>query len=245
MSALPPQACAVVLAGGGGTRIRHLRPDVPKPFIPVAGRPLIEWICGYWIRHGLHRLVISLGHMADIAEARIAAWDWPGVEIRTVREEAPLGTGGAVRFAAAAIPDADPVVVLNGDSLLVADLSGAWELLNDPETCGVVVGIEMDDASRFGTLRIGDGGTLAGFEEKRPGHGWINAGIYIFRRSILAQFPSLEPLSMENDVFPTLLDAGIRLRVFCAVGSFIDIGTPDSLAAADAFVERRLKELAE
>jgi D-glycero-alpha-D-manno-heptose 1-phosphate guanylyltransferase len=244
MSGPSPAACLVVLAGGAGTRIRHLRPGVPKPLIPVAGRPLLEWICGYWIRQGLRQVVISLGHMAEVAERQIAGWNWPGVEIRTVWEETPLGTGGALLFAAAAIPEADPVVALNGDSLLVADLAGAWNLLADDDTAGVVVGVEMEDASRFGTLRVDGAGVLRGFDEKRPGGGWINAGIYLFRRRTLALFPGVEPLSMEHDVFPSLLERGVRLRVFRAAGDFIDIGSPDSLAVADAFVERHARELA-
>lgn len=244
MNGAPANTCAIVLAGGAGTRIRHLRPEVPKPMIEVAGRPLLEWICSFWIRQGVRRLVISLGHMAEVAERRIAGWRWPGVEVRTVREEKPLGTGGALRFAAGAVPDADPLVVLNGDSLLVADLGGAWRLLDDTPTDGVVAAVEMEDASRFGSLRVGEGESLLGFEEKRPGRGWINAGIYILRRGLLARFPAGEPLSMEREVFPALLAGGARLRVLATRGSFIDIGSPESLAEAEGFVQRHAKELA-
>jgi D-glycero-alpha-D-manno-heptose 1-phosphate guanylyltransferase len=242
--AAPASACAIILAGGAGTRIRHLHPGVPKPLIPVGGRPLLAWMCSYWIRQGLRRFVVSLGHMAEIAEREIGTWSWPGVEVRTAREDEPLGTGGAVRFAASAAAGADPLVVLNGDSLVVADLGGAWRLFDDSDTDGVVVGVEMDDASRFGTLRIGAGDVLRGFEEKRPGRGWINAGIYYFRRRTLSRFPAGNPLSMEHDVFPSLLENGARLRVLRTVGDFIDIGSPDSLAVADAFVARHAKELA-
>ena len=238
------RACAVVLAGGAGTRIRHLYPDLPKPLIPVAGRPLLHWICNFWIRQGVRRLVISLGYMAGAAERQIAAWHWPGVEVLTVREEAPLGTGGALRFAAAAVPDADPLVVLNGDSLLVGPMQGAWRLLDNPETGGVVVGVEMPDASRFGGLRFDADGLLTGFDEKRPGAGWINAGIYLLRRRVLSLFPDLNPLSMECDVFPALLARGVQLRVFCTEGDFIDIGTPEAIAGAGAFVNRHARELA-
>lgn len=244
MSQYLKRACAVVLAGGAGTRIRHLYPDLPKPLIPVAGRPLLYWICNSCIRQGVRRIVISLGYMAGVAERRIAGWNWPGVEVLTVREEAPLGTGGALRFAAAAAPDADPLVVLNGDSLLVGPLEGAWQLLDNPETDGVVVGVEVKDASRFGGLRFDGDGLLTGFEEKRPGAGWINAGIYLLRRRVLSAFPGFDPLSMECDVFPALLAHGVQLRVYCAVGDFIDIGAPEAIAEAGAFVNRHARELA-
>ena len=136
MGKAPEGACAVVLAGGVGSRIRHLYPNLPKPLIPVAGRPLLRWICDFWIRQGVRQLVLSLGHMAPVAEQAIAEWNWPGVEALSVREEAPLGTAGAVRFAAAAVPNADPLVVLNGDSLLVAPLGACGRCLRTPRSTG-------------------------------------------------------------------------------------------------------------
>ena len=245
MGKAPEGACAVVLAGGVGSRIRHLYPNLPKPLIPVAGRPLLRWICDFWIRQGVRQLVLSLGHMAPVAEQAIAEWKWPGVEALSVREEAPLGTAGAVRFAAAAVPNADPLVVLNGDSLLVAPLEGVWPLLENPEIDGIVIGVEARDTARFGRLRMDGDGFLKAFEEKQPGAGWINAGIYILRRRLLSLFPSHSPSSMEYDVFPALLTHGCRLQVFRTAGDFIDIGTPEALAGAEDFMRRHVGELSE
>jgi len=238
-------ACAILLAGGAGTRIRHLYPDLPKPFIPVAGRPLLQWICDFWVRQGVRQLVLSLGHLAPVAERAIAQWSWPGVEVISVREEEPLGTAGALRFAAAVVPHADPLVVLNGDSFLLAPLSGVWPLFEDSEIDGVVIGVEVPDTSRFGRLRMDRDGYLVAFEEKQPGAGWINAGVYIFRRQVLSLFPGHSPLSMEYDVFPALLAASCRLLVFCTQGDFIDIGTPETVAGAEAFMQRHAQDLSE
>lgn len=241
---LPPEnTCAIVLAGGAGTRIQHLYPNLPKPLIPVCGRPFLEWVCRFWVRLGIRRLVISLGYKAAEAECRIAEWNWPGVRITTVREETPLGTGGAVRFAAAALPDADPLVILNGDSLAVGPIEEVWLMLSDPGTAGVVVGIAVENAERYGTLRIGEGGRLLGFEEKRSGRGWINAGTYIFSKRVLSLFPAASPLSMEYEVFPCLLAGETRLRAFRMEGDFLDIGTPESLERAESFIGRHRQEL--
>jgi NDP-sugar pyrophosphorylase family protein len=184
--------------------------------------------------------------MAPVAERAIAGWNWPDVEVISVREEAPLGTGGAVRFAAsAAAPHADPLVVLNGDSFLAAALGGVWRLLEDPETDGVVIGVEARDTARFGRLRMDGDSFLKAFEEKQPGAGWINAGIYILRRRLLSLFPRHSPLSMEYDVFPALLTHGCRLKVFRTAGDFIDIGTPEALAGAESFMRRHAGKLSE
>lgn len=245
MSNTRERACAVVLAGGAGTRIRHLYPDLPKPLITVAGRPVMQWICDFWVRQGVRQLVLSLGHHATVAERAIAQWSWPGVEVICVREETPLGTAGALRFAVAAVPHADPLVVLNGDSLLAAPLGSVWRLLENPEIDGVVVGVEAPDTSRFGRLRMDRDGFLMAFEEKQRGAGWINAGIYIFRRRLLSLFPTHNPLSIEYDLFPAFLGNGCRLQVLRTQGDFIDIGTPEALAVAEDFVRRNARELSE
>ena len=99
---------AVLLAGGFGTRIRELYPDVPKPMIPVLGEPFLEWALRYWKRQGVSRFVLSLGHLAEVAERYFAHRP----EVATIRETTPLGTGGAVLFAAAEAPLSDPFVLL-------------------------------------------------------------------------------------------------------------------------------------
>jgi D-glycero-alpha-D-manno-heptose 1-phosphate guanylyltransferase len=234
----PETASVIVLAGGAGTRIRHLYPGLPKPLIPVAGRPFLDWVCAYWVKQGVRNIVVSLGHLAEAAERHLLTYSWPGVTVRAVREEHPLGTGGAARFAAA--DSADPLVVVNGDSLVFCDLSGVWRMLSEAD--GILLSVRVADAGRYGTLRIGPGNTLLGFEEKRPGAAWINAGVYFIRRHVLDRFPERSPLSMEVDVFPALIANGARLHVYPTDGEFLDIGTPEGLAAASAFIQRHSTE---
>jgi D-glycero-alpha-D-manno-heptose 1-phosphate guanylyltransferase len=232
---------AILLAGGAGTRIRELYPDTPKPLVPVAGRPFLDWVCRYWASQGVNRIVLSLGYRADVAERYLAARQWSGLTVEAVREEQPLGTGGAIRFAAGRA--GDPFVVANADSLVVADLSGAAALLADPTLDGVVVGVRVEDTARYGSLDISGDGRLLGFREKRPGRGWINGGVYFLRQRLLPLFPAASPLSMESDVFPALLAAGARLGVLPVEAPFLDIGTPESLGQAGGFIEQHIKEL--
>ena len=272
-------ASVILLAGGLGKRVRRLHPDLPKPLIPVGGRPFIDWICGYWARQGIRRIIISLGHLADVAEQHFQSSDWGDVEILTVKEEEPLGTGGAVVHAARLHDCGDPFIVANGDSLVFGPVSEAWELIEtEPRTqvrgqaggpvkgqasnqqhqqpasheenpvrtgcCeGVILGREVADASRYGSLRTDEQGRLLDFEEKRPGKALINAGVYLLRKSLLEQFPNRTPLSMELDVFPALLKAGADLRVHPVTGDFLDIGTPEALQRASRFIESHREEL--
>ncbi|MGJ5813763.1 sugar phosphate nucleotidyltransferase [Paludibaculum fermentans] len=225
-----PSRSLLILAGGRGTRLQNLHPDLPKPMVPVAGQPFLEWMLRFWEQQGAGDVVVSTGYLAEVIEDFLKARG-RGV---TVKEREALGTGGAVRFAVEQQPVSDPFVVTNGDSLVAADLSGMWDL--PPGVEAAIVALEVDDASRFGTLAIDEAGFLQRFEEKRPGAGWINAGIYCFRRHLIDAFPP-GVSSMEMDVFPSLLAAGVPIRVIRVSGRFLDIGTPSSLVLGDAFVQ--------
>ena len=234
---MTPPLTAILLAGGFGTRIRALYPDVPKPMIPISGKPFLEWAMQYWMRQGVRRFIISLGHLAEVAEQYFEARPDDGLEVVLVKEPQAMGTGGAVLFAARAAELSDPFIVSNGDSLVIADTKGAQERMTDPAVEGVVLGVRVPDASRYGSLAIGGDARLLGFREKQPGEGVINAGVYFFRRSLLERFPGKQPLSMEVDVFPSLLNGGADLRVEAVDAPFLDIGTPESVIQGEAFVQ--------
>jgi D-glycero-alpha-D-manno-heptose 1-phosphate guanylyltransferase len=157
------------------------------------------------------------------------------VAITTVREQAPLGTGGGVRLAWDSIPGAD-VIVANGDSLVLADLAPAFALFARPDVDAVLLGVSQDDASRYGTLRVDAGGRLLAFEEKRPGSGLINAGVYLLKSQLRESILAGTPLSMETDIIPRWLADDRRILVQPCRAPFIDIGTPESLDTAAAFL---------
>src|SRR5207253_671460 len=123
-------------------------------------------------------------------------------------------------------------------SLAVASLDNLFGSLNDPKTGGAILGVQVSDASRFGTITRDPAGDAAGFAEKKPGAGLINAGIYLFRAETVSHFPPKTPLSFETEVFPALLGAGIRLKVCVTDAPFLDIGTPDSLPQAENFIRQ-------
>jgi NDP-sugar pyrophosphorylase family protein len=222
---------AVVLAGGQGTRIRHLLGELPKPLAPVAGRPFLEWQLRYLHRQGITRVVLSTGYRAQTIDEFAARLSIPGLEVHCVREEQPLGTGGGFLHAVEQSEVGEGgALVCNGDSLVLAELRALFSHEGD-----ALLAVEVADASRFGSLRA-SGGFLQGFAEKRPGAGLINAGVYRFRRATIARFPRKMPLSFEYDVFPALLDAGVRIGVVPCQAPFLDIGTEQTLGEADAFI---------
>jgi D-glycero-alpha-D-manno-heptose 1-phosphate guanylyltransferase len=230
---------AVILAGGLGTRLRSVLPDLPKPMAPVAGRPFVEWVVRFLARQSIRQIVLSTGYKASVVEEHFARTFLDGVEVRCAPEPSPLGTAGgflhAVRHSGL---DPKAWLVSNGDSLAVADLEPLLASLDDPAMDGAVLALWMEDASRYGSLEMDDQRHLTAFLEKRPGAAWINAGVYLFRRSLLDRFSKKRPLSFETDVFPALLAAGARIWVHKARGSFLDIGLPETLVQAEEFIRR-------
>ena len=230
---------AVVLAGGFGTRVAHLLTGVPKPMVPVAGKPFLEWVVRYLARQGIQKAILSTGHLADVVESHFRTQPVAGVVTRCVAETPPLGTAGGFLNAAPAFGEPPEAwLVANGDSLVFADLALAAAELDDPAVAGVIIGCVVAEASRYGTLAIGPAGELLGFLEKRPGKGVINAGMYLLRDSLVRQFPGALPLSFEQEVFPQLVARGTLLKVCAVDAPFLDIGTPETLRQAESFVEQ-------
>lgn len=221
---------AIVLVGGEGTRLRPLTERVPKPALTLVDRPflayMIEWLAG----HGVTEVVLACGFLPDVLEAALSGEeDRAGVRIRYVAEPEPLGTAGAIRFAADALGDEldDRFLALNGDVLTDLDLSA---LLRAHEGWGAAATIGLhpvEDSSAFGLVQSDEGGVVLEFLEKtgerKPGE--VNAGMYVLQRSVLDLIAPGENVSIERDVFPRLVGNG--LHGLLLDGYWVDIGTPE------------------
>ena len=230
---------AVVLAGGFGTRIRHLLGDLPKPMAPVLGRPFLEWVVRHLAGQGIRKVILSTGYRAEIVEEHFRGQPVENVDTSCVPETEPLGTAGGFLNAVRTQGQAPQAwLVSNGDSLVFADLAPLVGALDDPGISGAILGLRMADASRYGTIIQDAAGHLVEFAEKKTGVGVINAGVYLFRATLLDAFPGRSPLSFEKDVFPDWIRRGVRLQVCATDAPFLDIGTPESLPQAEAFIRQ-------
>jgi D-glycero-alpha-D-manno-heptose 1-phosphate guanylyltransferase len=221
---------AIVLAGGFGTRLQQIVPDLPKSMAPVAGRPFLDILLTSLARKGFHRVVLSLGYMADKVVAYFGD-HFAGMELVYEIEETPLGTGGAVRQALARC-NADHVFVFNGDTYLdleVADVEAHWQMHHAP----IIVAREVTDTSRFGRLEVKNGRVMRFFEKGVSGPGLINAGCYVLPRQILVGFPLGQAFSLETNFFAVAVPR-MPLDIFISHGKFIDIGVPEDYARAQS-----------
>ena len=230
---------AVVLAGGFGTRIKHLLPDVPKPMAEVAEKPFLGWVLTYLQRQGIEKALLSTGHLAEIIEEYTKMQPIPDLDLHCYPETSPLGTAGGFMNAVNQSEQKPKAwLVLNGDSLIITDLAPLNQYLEDEGVEGVILGVSVPDASRFGSLVYDEQNTLLQFAEKQSGAGVINGGVYLLRDRLVQQFPKNFPLSFEYDIFPSLLQQKICLKVHPVEAPFLDIGTPDSLAQAGSFIRQ-------
>jgi D-glycero-alpha-D-manno-heptose 1-phosphate guanylyltransferase len=219
---------AIVLAGGFGTRLREVVPDLPKPMAPIAGRPFLEILLASLARKGVKRVILSLGFMAEKITAYFGG-AFAGMELDYVVEYEPLGTGGAARLAMTHC-DVDHVLVINGDTFLdleVGSVEAHWQKHRHP----IIVGREVLDTARYGRLLITQGQVMDFAEKGVSGPGSINAGCYVFNRGQLDGFALNEAFSLEAD-YLTQAVARMRFDVFSTLGQFIDIGLPEDYVRA-------------
>jgi D-glycero-alpha-D-manno-heptose 1-phosphate guanylyltransferase len=239
----PDQTTAIILAGGFGTRIKHLLGDLPKPMAPVNGRPFLEWVVRWLAAQHVRRVVLSTGYMTEVIEKHFHSQPVAGVQVSCVPETTPLGTaGGFLNAVHQSKINSSAWFLLNGDTLAFVNLADALKSLSDHSTAGVIFGREVPDTSRYGSLVTDSAGRLSCFAEKRPGRGVISTGVYLFRDSLVKQFSDKVPLSLEQEVFPALTAAGVSLKVLQMNIPFLDIGTPDTLRGADLFIRQNIAQ---
>ncbi len=223
---------AVVLVGGYGTRLRPLTLTRPKQLLPVGNRPMLESVLGHLVEHGIEEVVLSLGYRPDAFRVAYPEDVCAGAKLTFAVEDEPLGTAGAIRFAARSAEIDEPFLVCNGDVLTDLDVGELLRRHEAGEAEATIHLVPVDDPSRFGVVVTDPAGRVEAFVEKPPA-GWapsnlINAGTYVFEPSVLGRIPGGGAVSVEREVFPAIVAAG-RLHAHHLPAAWVDAGTPEAL----------------
>ncbi|MEI6972157.1 MAG: nucleotidyltransferase family protein [bacterium] len=218
----------VILCGGLGKRLRPVVSDRPKPMAEIGGKPFVQLLVEHIGRFGFRRFVLGAGYKAEMIADHFKAVSLP-FEIKVAVEHEPLGTGGGLRNVRGLL-DADTVLALNGDSFCSVDYRRIVEGHLARAADATVAVVPVPDAGAFGSIIMDGTGMVTAFNEKQSGgQGLVNAGVYVFRSSVIRSLPETTPLSLEKDVFPQLIG---RLFGHKVDGPLFDIGTPESYRLA-------------
>ncbi|MFD7666584.1 sugar phosphate nucleotidyltransferase [Streptomyces sp. NPDC059788] len=232
---------AILLVGGKGTRLRPLTVHTPKPMVPAAGVPFLTHQLARARAAGVEHIVLATSYLAEVFEPYFGDGSALGLHLEYVTEEEPLGTGGAIRNVASRLHSApgEPVLIFNGDILTGLDIEA---LVDTHRTTGADVSLHLTkvpDPRAFGLVPTDADGRVTAFLEKpqTPEEivtDQINAGAYVFNRSVIDTIPTGRPVSVERETFPGLLESGAHLQGMVDSTYWLDLGTPHAFVRGSA-----------
>jgi NDP-sugar pyrophosphorylase family protein len=226
----------VILCGGLGTRLRGTIGEKQKTMADFHGRPFMDFLLEYLAGQGFRRAILCAGYQAENIAAHYRAGQF-GMEIVVSQEQAPLGTGGAIKNAEGFV-HSDPFVALNGDSVCRMDYPEFVMAHLSQQADMTIAVVKVADKREYGAIVLTPDGRIADFQEKsaaQSGPGFISTGIYCFRQEVLNWMPA-KAFSIEKDFFPGQLQR--RVRGFEFKGKFLDIGTPDRFQEAQQILRK-------
>lgn len=235
----------IVMAGGKGQRLEPLTFDVPKPFLKVAGRPVVEWAILSLARAGIQDVILTTAYKKEVLQEHLGDGSALGVSIQYAEEDTPLGTAGGVKNAEDLIKG--PFVVMSGDVVADVDIGKLVEFHKSRgDALATIALTEVDDPTGYGILGIDERGKIQRFKEK-PAPDEVfsnltNAGIYVVEREMLERIPADTKYDWSKDLWTNMIGEPIYGHVI--EGHWHDVGHPKDLIVANREQAKRVgKEL--
>jgi NDP-sugar pyrophosphorylase family protein len=227
----------MLLAAGRGTRLGDLGKQMPKALVEIGGKPLLARQLDFLARQGVDRVVVNAHHLAEQILDFVGNTPAP-FPVDVVVERELLGTAGGLRNALPYFRPEQPIIVMNGDTLLNTSLCGLLKAHLRTGAAATIGATWLEDTTGKGVIEVDGEKRVTGFEEKpsQPRPGLASAGLYAIDRELATLIPRDVFFDFAHDLFPLALQVEAELRVHELGGEFADIGTPESLAAAQAAV---------
>lgn len=221
---------AVILAGGLGTRLRPLTYDIPKPMVPINGKPYLEYQINYLKKFGITNILILIGHLGEQIENYFGNGEKYGVTINYSKEETPLGTGGAIKLATDQLED--EFLIIYGDSFLPINYDDLIDFYHKHNDSSLL--IAYDNKSKKtpvpNNLAIDNDFLVRKYEKNSsdPTLKYVESGVSILNKNLTKLIPLNQKCSLEEVIFPKLIEKK-RLIAYITKEPFYDIGTPERL----------------
>ncbi len=227
----------IILAGGLGTRLEKVVPNLPKSLAPVNNKPFLDLILSFLSKWGCtEKVTIAVGYMAEKIIERYRGTSEYNFKILFSVEDELLGTGGAIKKALSSV-ETDNILVLNGDSYIDIDLCDLIKRHIETRAVMTIVLREVENANRYGMVKLNSDNRIIYFEEKNPEplKGYINAGMYLIKKELFDEVKEDKVISLERELLPVFIEKGVYGYISC--GRFIDIGVPETYKTADKYLK--------
>ena len=221
---------AVILAGGQGVKMRPLTYELPKPLVPVKGKPVIDYNLELLKRNGIEDVILAIGHLGDKIRDQVGSGQRYGLRANYSHEDHPLGSGGALRQSLSLV-DSYPLLVMNGDVLADLNLKDLINFHQERDYLVTMVLTVAADTAGFGKAKV-RGDRVVEFVKKDQSEDYnlVNAGIYLVNQGFSGWLPEQTPSDLE-DVFIKLAQEGL-LAGYIFEGDWFEISTPKNYEKA-------------
>ena len=227
---------ALILAGGKGTRLRPITYEIPKPMVPIQGRPLLEHTIEFLKKYDIRDIILSIGFLGEKIREYFGNGSKFGVKISYIDETEPTGTAGPLRLAKPFL-ESNHFIMINGDNLFSLDLSNMIRTHFENGCLATIALASVSDPTKYGVARL-KGQQIIEWKEKpkledAPSN-LINAGVYLLSPKVLEYVPNKNYSMIETEVFPKLIEQN-ELYGYVMEGQWLPAGTPEEY-------ERAIKE---
>lgn len=222
---------SIILAGGLGTRLRSVIPELPKPMAPVAGRPFLWHLLSHLSKYNIHRVILSVGYKYELIQEYFGS-RFGNIKIDYAVEEEPMGTGGGIRLALEKAKE-DRIFIVNGDTFFAVDFN-QLDAFHSSRLADLTMTLKpLRNFDRYGNV-LTVNTRVIGFEEKRfASSGNINGGVYILNTQLFNQLDLGKKFSFETDFIEKYVSR-LNFQAYISDTYFIDIGVPEDYQRAQS-----------
>ncbi len=231
---------AVIMAGGKGTRLRPITYSIPKPLVPIAGKPCIGYVLDSYYEAGIKDAIITAGYKFEALIDGVIKFKHPDQNILFSVEREPIGTAGSIKLVSKFIDDT--FIVGSGDTLADFNIKNILEFHRERKSKLTIALTTVDDPSQFGIVEMKDGVITRFLEKPSPEKAFsnlINAGLYIIEPEILKLIPEGEPYDFAKQLFPKLLENGMKIHGYVGEGTWLDTGRPNDMIRANQLMTEK------
>lgn len=218
----------VIMAGGKGTRIARVNSEVPKPMIPIEGKPILEHQINTLKRQGYTELILIIGHMGNVIRDHFGDGSKYGVHIQYITEESPLGTAGALFFLKEQLKE--DFLLINGDILFDVDIRRFRDYHRKQNSIATILTHPNDHPYDSGIIVADQDGKVIDWLHKEDSRLWyknrVNAGLHMLSPEVFSLFPDLQKRDLDRDVLKPLIGRG-QLSIYDSPEYVKDMGTPE------------------